>query len=204
LLFAAILIAISTCVESRSACTASSKSVCRSENPLGEDGKFIVDLVNSYAPTNNLTAVLYRVTRNAGRTVIAAGAYGNSMVGVPATQAMYFRNGNVVFAYIAILMFKLQDAGKLQFTDKAQQYLPNITLPSSAENVTLEMLMRSTSGLRDYETIQFSVQNCTAIRFNFLARNIALILHSQLVPCCIRLALRGRMPTRTLCFSVLQ
>src|SRR5512139_2275742 len=56
----------------------------------GEEGATIVGLVESTAEEQDLTSVLYRVTRDG--EVLASGAVGDTMTGIPADTTMHFRN----------------------------------------------------------------------------------------------------------------
>jgi D-alanyl-D-alanine carboxypeptidase len=94
---------------------------------------------------NHLKAVLVRVTHNGEE--VATVALGESMTGVPATEEMHFRNGSVVFSYLATVLLQLVDEGEVGLDDTIDTWLPD--LPSS-DRVTLRMLANSTSGYIDY------------------------------------------------------
>jgi len=114
---------------------------------VGSDGETVVGLVEEAASANDLTSVVYRVTRDG--EVIAAGAVGESLTGVPAEQAMHFRIGNVAFAYMGTLLLLFDESGEASLDDPVSKWLPDLDLPN-ADDVTLEMLARSTSGYPDY------------------------------------------------------
>lgn len=114
---------------------------------LGEDGAAVTGLVESAAEQDDLTSVLYRVTR--GDEVVASGAVGESMTGIPAETTMHFRNGNVAFAYLGTLLLLMAKSGEVALDDPVGRWLPDLDLPA-ADEVTLEMLARSTSGYPDY------------------------------------------------------
>jgi CubicO group peptidase (beta-lactamase class C family) len=63
---------------------------------------------------------------------------------------MHFRNGNIAYAYMGNLILLLQEAGKLNLTDQVSRYLPDITWPAGSEAITLEYLVKCSSGIRDY------------------------------------------------------
>ncbi len=74
---------------------------------VGDDGQTIAAIVEQAAGENDLTSVVYRVTR--GDEVVASGTVGESMTDVPATPDMHFRVGNVVFAYMGTLLLLFGD-----------------------------------------------------------------------------------------------
>jgi len=83
-----------------------------------------------------------------GKEVIVT-AIGDSMTEVKATPDMHFRLGGSTFTYLTTLLLQLVDSGKISLQDKLSIWLPSI--PHSNE-VTLDMLVRSTSGYADYVT----------------------------------------------------
>lgn len=76
-------------------------------------------------------------------------AFGPSMTGVPATPDMHFRNGAVAIAYLATVLLQLRDRGELSLDDRLGIWFP--AYPRAGE-VTLDMLIRGTSGYADYVT----------------------------------------------------
>lgn len=113
----------------------------------GDDGAAVVRIVEEVARERDLTSVLYRVTR--GDDVVAHGAWGSSMTGVPADTSMHFRNGNVAFAYMATLLLLMAEAGEVDLDDPIATWLPGLDVPD-ADRVTLEMLALNTTGYPDY------------------------------------------------------
>lgn len=94
---------------------------------------------------DHLRAVIVRVTQG-GKNVITR-AYGTSMVGVPATTDMHFRNGAVAISYVANLLLQLVDDKLVSLDDKVSKYLPDVP---NADRVTLGQLAEMTSGYADY------------------------------------------------------
>ena len=92
----------------------------------------------------------------------------NLELNVPMTPDMVFRIGSITKQYTAIAILQLAEQGKLSLKDQLQKYLPNI--PLSVPPVTLEHLLTHTSGIPDYEVLNFPVP--TAIRVDFPARQI--------------------------------
>ena len=126
----------------------SSGAACTNkETSSGADGDFIAKTVRDYANKEGLTSVVYRVARDG--ELIAARAVGDTVTGVPATQQMHFRNGNVAFAYMGTLLLLMAEAGVLRLDDPVSKWLPAWNLPN-ADKVTLRMLVYSTSGYPDY------------------------------------------------------
>jgi CubicO group peptidase (beta-lactamase class C family) len=121
---------------------------------VGPDGDAIAGLVEQAVADEDLTSVIYRVERDG--ELIAAGAVGDNVTGVPATQDLHFRNGNVAFAYMGTLLLVMAEDGELALDDPVSRWLPDLDVPN-ADTVTLEMLVASTSGYPDYvpdETFQ--------------------------------------------------
>ena len=65
----------------------------------------VTAVVADVMASQHLKAVIVRVTIY-GADVITK-AYGESMVGVPATTAMHFRNGAVAISYVSTLLLQL-------------------------------------------------------------------------------------------------
>lgn len=94
---------------------------------------------------DGLRAVLVQVTVG-GRTLFTR-AYGESQAGVPATTRMRFRNGAVAISYMATLLLRLVDQGKVSLDDPVARWLPNLR---DGHRVTLGMLAGMTAGYHDY------------------------------------------------------
>ena len=125
---------------------------CNTRNVAkGVDGKAIVATISREATQRDLTSVLFRVTKRG--KLIASGAIGHNVTGVPLQQSVQFRNGNVAFGYLGILLLKMAQAGQLNLDDPVGRWLPDLKLPN-ADTVTLRMLVRNTSGYPDYVTAQ--------------------------------------------------
>ncbi len=105
----------------------------------------VVDLARAAQAEYDLRAVLVRVLIGGEELVTAA--LGESMTGVPATPDMHFRNGSVAIAYMAMLLLRLVDQGRVRLDDRLATWLP--ALPH-ADRVTLRMLASMTAGYRDY------------------------------------------------------
>lgn len=95
---------------------------------------------------DHLRAVIVRVTR--GDKEVFTKAFGSDLTGVPATPDMRFRNGAVAFAYVATLLMRFVDQGKVRLNDTVDQWMPGLPL---SDKVTVKMLGNQTSGYPDYE-----------------------------------------------------
>ena len=107
----------------------------------------IAAIVQKQLIANHLKAVIYRVTVD-GKPLVT-NAIGESMTGVPATTAMHFRNGAVVFSYLSTLLMQYVDRHVVSLNDKISKWWPS--LPDS-KLVSLKMLSNMTAGYPDYET----------------------------------------------------
>lgn len=105
----------------------------------------VMRIVEDAMKREHLKAVIVRVTQD-GREVLTR-AVGESMTGVPATTDMHFRNGAVAISYVATLLLRLVDEGKVALDDTISKWLPDV--PHS-DRVTLGQLAQMTSGYVDY------------------------------------------------------
>jgi CubicO group peptidase (beta-lactamase class C family) len=60
---------------------------------------------------------------------------------------MHFRNGAIAITYMATLLLQLQDRGLISVDDKLSKWFPDYP---KADEITLAMLARSTTGYADY------------------------------------------------------
>ena len=97
----------------------------------------------------DLNAVIVSVEID-GVPVIAE-ATGDSMTGVPARLDMHFRNGAVAIPYLATVVLRLQEDKVLSLDDKLSQWFPDYP---RADEVTLGMLLNSTSGYADFVNLE--------------------------------------------------
>jgi CubicO group peptidase (beta-lactamase class C family) len=105
----------------------------------------VMKIVADVMAEQHLKAVVLRVSID-GRELLTR-AVGESMTGVPATPAMHFRNGAVAISYVATLLLRLVDQGRVRLDDKLSTWLPDVP---NADRVTLGQLARMTSGYLDY------------------------------------------------------
>lgn len=95
--------------------------------------------------TDDLSAVIVNIRID--DTEILREAFGESMIGVPATPDMHFRNGSVAIAYLSTVLLRLQEEAVLHLDDKLAKWFPDYP---KANEITLQMLIASTSGYADY------------------------------------------------------
>ncbi len=105
----------------------------------------IMHTVRDAMAESHLNAVIVRVSVD-GREVLTE-ALGESMTGVPATEAMHFRNGAVAISYVATLLLLLAEDGTVGLDDKLSTWLPDV---AHSDRVTLRQLAQMTSGYVDY------------------------------------------------------
>jgi CubicO group peptidase (beta-lactamase class C family) len=92
-----------------------------------------------------LKAILIGISEDGAEPWLAA--RGETMTGVPATPDMRFRNGAVAITYLGVLLLRLAEQGVVKLDDPVANWFPEY--PKAGE-VTLEMLIRNTSGYADY------------------------------------------------------
>ena len=97
--------------------------------------------------SSSLNSMVYGVWIN-GQPLVT-GALGSALTGVPATQNMHFRVGNVTESMDATLLLRYVDQRKVSLTAPVSKWFPGL---AHARQVTLGMLATNTSGYRDYVT----------------------------------------------------
>ncbi len=118
--------------------------------PVEEIAAAIRAIVEKSVGTFDLTAALVKV--RIGDVEILNEAYGTSMTGVPATTAMHFRNGAVAIAYMSTVLLRMQEEGLLSVDDTLSTWFPDYP---KADEITLRMLITSTSGYADYVNLDY-------------------------------------------------
>ncbi len=114
----------------------------------GDQAQEAAQLVRSAFTTDKLGAAVVGVWK--GGTPIVVGALGDSLTGVPATVDMHHRAGNISAALLTTALLQQVDAGKLALNDKLSKWYPQLP---AADQVTIEMLARSTSGYNHYPAL---------------------------------------------------
>jgi D-alanyl-D-alanine carboxypeptidase len=84
-----------------------------------------------------------------GGKPITVGAVGNSRPGVPATSNQHFRVGNTAEWLMGTLLLRFVDQHKLALDDPIARWYPDLP---DANDVTVRMLVNSTSGYNDFVT----------------------------------------------------
>lgn len=87
---------------------------------------------------------------------------GDSMTGVPATTDMHLRIGGISQTFTGTLVMMLVERGQLHLHDTIAQWLPKLP---AADKVTVEMLLKNTSGYKDYVTDEAFLHDVTADPF---------------------------------------
>ena len=67
-----------------------------------------------------------------GGRVVSEQAFGPSINDVPATTDMKFRNGAVAFAYVATLLLRYVDQGKVALDDTIERWEPDLPRPTAS------------------------------------------------------------------------
>jgi CubicO group peptidase (beta-lactamase class C family) len=81
---------------------------------------------------------------------------------------MVFRIGSITKQYTAIAILELVEQGKLSLRDSIQQFISDF--PHKGHPITIENLLSHTSGIVDYEVLNFPIPN--AIRIDFPPKQI--------------------------------
>ena len=92
----------------------------------------------------------------------------NLELNVPMQPDMVFRIGSVTKQYTAVAILQLIEQGKISLQDSIQKYIQDY--PSKEHTITIENLLTHTSGIIDYEALDFPIPN--AIRIDFPAKQI--------------------------------
>jgi CubicO group peptidase (beta-lactamase class C family) len=74
-----------------------------------------------------------------------------------------FRIGSITKQYTAISILQLVEQGKISLQDSIQKFIPDF--PHKGHTITIENLLTHTSGIVDYEVLNFPIP--TAIRVDF-------------------------------------
>ena len=116
----------------------------------GSTGDEVTAAVQQLFDSQPLNATIYGVWK--GGKPIATGALGEAAPGVPATKADHFRIGNVTESMTITLLMQLVDRGKISLDDPISKWFPGVCDESNcdADDITVEMLAYSTSGLVHY------------------------------------------------------
>ena len=112
-----------------------------------DPGAALAAVLDTATETYPVKAVLAGVAIGDAAPTLAA--RGESMTGVPASPEMHFRNGAVAIAYLGTVLLQQAEAGVVGIDDPLSRWFPE---HPRAEEVTLAMLIRGTSGYADYVT----------------------------------------------------
>jgi D-alanyl-D-alanine carboxypeptidase len=106
---------------------------------------------------SSLNSMVYGVWIN-GRPLVT-GALGSALTGVPATQNMHFRVGNVTESIDGTLLLRYVDQRKVSLNAPVSRWFPRL---ANARRVTLRMLATNTSGYQDYVTTKSFIDGFAA------------------------------------------
>ena len=81
---------------------------------------------------------------------------------------MVFRIGSITKQYTAVSILQLVEQGKISLQDSIQKFIKDF--PSKGHTITIENLLTHTSGIVDYEVLNFPIPN--AIRIDFPPKQI--------------------------------
>lgn len=112
-----------------------------------ERGAKVVRTVRAVRAERKTKATVFGVWR--GRRMLATGALGERMPGVPATRDVYLRISNVTETMMSTLLLQLVEDGKIKLSDRLSRWYPEFP---RAKEITVGMLARMTSGIADYVT----------------------------------------------------
>jgi len=107
----------------------------------------VVDIVRDKLTELDLSGAVFGVWR--GDEEIAAGAVGESPLGVPATRDMQLRVGQPMEPMLSTVLLQLAEAGTLSLDEPIAKWVPDFP---RADKITPRMLANSTTGISDYVT----------------------------------------------------
>jgi CubicO group peptidase (beta-lactamase class C family) len=136
-------------------------STCASTpgDPSGEAAT-VLEVAESAMQEDDLRGVLISVAR--GDEEVVTAALGESVDGVPASTALRFFDGAVVFTHLGTLMLLLDRDGVLDMDAPIDEHLDGVP---GGDRITPRMLMSSTSGLVDYVPMEEFVDQLYADPF---------------------------------------
>nr|WP_271212221.1 serine hydrolase domain-containing protein [Rhodococcus wratislaviensis]GLK38641.1 hypothetical protein GCM10017611_55080 [Rhodococcus wratislaviensis] len=118
--------------------------VARTDDPNADK---IVAIVRDKLTELDLSGAVFGVWR--GDEEIAAGAVGESPLGVPATRDMQLRVGQPMEPMLSTILLQLAEAGTLSLDEPIAKWVPDFP---RADKITPRMLANSTTGISDYVT----------------------------------------------------
>src|SRR6516225_9994970 len=103
-------------------------------------------------------------------SVIYEKAFGgaNIELNVLMKPEMILRLGSITKQYTAVSILQLVEQGKISLHDSIQKFIKDF--PFKGHTITIENLLTHTSGIPDYEVLNFPIPN--AIRIDFPAKQI--------------------------------
>lgn len=92
----------------------------------------------------------------------------NLELNVPMRPEMLFRIGSITKQYTAIAILQLMEQGRIFLQDSLQKFIKSF--PGKGHTITIENLLTHTSGIVDYQVLDFHIPN--AIRIDFPPKQI--------------------------------
>ncbi|MDF2192683.1 serine hydrolase domain-containing protein [Paraflavitalea sp. CAU 1676] len=92
----------------------------------------------------------------------------NIELNVPMKPEMVFRMASITKEFTAIAILQLMEQGKISLQDSLQQFIKDF--PGKGHTISIEHLLTHTSGIADYEGLDFHLPN--AIRIDFPPKQI--------------------------------
>jgi CubicO group peptidase (beta-lactamase class C family) len=120
--------------------------------------QIIADKYSTIAPA---CAVL--VSKNGQVIYHKAFGMANIELSIPVRPEMVFRIGSLTKQYTAVAILQLVEKGKISLQDSLQKFIKDF--PYKGHAITIENLLTHTSGIVDYEVLDFHIPN--AIRIDF-------------------------------------
>lgn len=125
-------------------------------------GGAVLSIIERLQTKYSLRSVTFGVWQR-GKPVVT-GAIGNAYPGFAATPAMHIRIGNTTESFETTLLLQLVQKGRISLDDPLSKWFPSLP---DADNVTVAMLARSTSGYYHYVKDQPFIDAVHANPFRF-------------------------------------
>ncbi|MBD2702839.1 beta-lactamase family protein [Spirosoma sp. BT702] len=122
-------------------------------------------LTEKYNP--NTPACVVLVARKGQIIYQKAVGMANIELGVPSRTDMVFRIGSITKQFTAVALLQLVEQGKISLQDSLQKFVPVF---SNKGRITIENLLTHTSGIVDYQVLDFHIPN--AIRIDFPVKQL--------------------------------
>ncbi len=140
-------------------------------NTYGQSQKSLADSLDQLI-TSQIASVapgcVVLVAKNGNIIYKKAFGTANLELNVSMQPDMVFRIGSVTKQYTSVAILQLMEQGKISLQDSIQKFIKDY--PFKGHTITIENLLTHTSGIIDYEALDFRIPN--AIRIDFPAKQI--------------------------------